>query len=61
VDFTLMVHINIAEAVLKSVLYSTHGLLDLLQPSQFSPKHIPVWLRTSAGHVASNLCSVHTN
>lgn len=25
------------------------------------PRHTPAWLRARAGHVASNLCSVHTN
>lgn len=56
-----MVDISIAEAMLKYVLYSTDDVVELLQPSQFSPRHAPGWLRASAGHVASNLCSVHTN
>lgn len=31
------------------------------EPSQLRPRHTPGWLSASTGHVASNLCSVHTN
>lgn len=47
--------------MLKYVLYSIGVLVDLLQTSLFSSRHTPGWLRASAGHVASSLCSVHAN